>query len=91
MRVPAHALQVFQLALQLQSSPHENMKANDHDDLANLKAVYERRFQHLSVQYELDVKVGIHLKLRDARNDAMLFPDFHARKMQLPHSINSGI
>jgi hypothetical protein len=67
------------------------MKANDHGDLVNLKELYEKYFQHHSVQYELDVKIDIHSKPHDAQNDAMLFPDFHARKMLLPHSINSGI
>jgi len=86
-----HALQAPELVFQLQSSPHENMLVNGHDDLASLKVLYEKCLPYRFVHYEHEVKPDIHSKPYDAQNDVMLFPDFHACKMLPPHSINFGI
>lgn len=82
-------LTVKQVFLVLLQSQHENMKANGHDDRTSLRELYESP-RYLSFPYGYVVKLH-NSTLHDDQNDVMPFPDFHGRKMPLPHSINFGI
>lgn len=83
-------LTVKQVFLVLLQSQHENMKVNDHDDQTSSKELCEWSLRRQSFQYGYAVKLH-NSTLHDDQNDAILFPDFHERKMPLPHSINFGI
>lgn len=82
-------LKVKQFFLVLLQSQHENMKINGHDDRTSLTELYESP-RYLSFPYGYAVKLH-NSTLHDDQNDVMPFPDFHGRKMPLPHSINFGI